>query len=44
MAKDSQPDNKMARMKKCNCKTPITKENQNKNKNAKHKSVKNNDV
>lgn len=40
MAKDSQPDNKMARMKKCNCQTPITKEN----KNAKHKSVKNNDV
>ena len=37
MAKDSQPDNKMARMKKCNCQTPITKENQNKNKNKKKK-------
>lgn len=44
MAKDSQPDNKMARMKKCNGQTPITKENQNKNKNAKRKSITNNDV
>ena len=32
MAKDSQPDNKMARMKKCNTETPITKENQIKTK------------
>ncbi len=44
MPKDSQPDNKVARMVKCNGQTPITKENQNKNKNAKHKSIKHNDV
>ena len=35
MPKDSQPDNKQARMEKCNGQTPITKENQNKNPNAK---------
>ncbi|HEX3078021.1 MAG TPA: hypothetical protein VHQ24_14265 [Lachnospiraceae bacterium] len=44
MPKDSQPDNKHARMEKCNVQTPITKENQNKNKNAKRQSIKNNDV
>ena len=44
MAKDSQPDNKIARMEKCNGQTPITKENQNKNPNAKRKSNKHNDV
>ena len=44
MPKDSQPDNKEARMEKCNNQTPITQENLNKNKNAKRQSVKNNDV
>ncbi len=44
MPKDSQPDNKQARMEKCNGQTPITKENQNKNPNAKHKSIRHNDV
>lgn len=44
MPKDSQPDNKHARMEKCNNQTPITRENQNKNKNAKRQSIKNNDV
>ena len=39
MAKDSQPDNKIARMKKCNFQTPITEEGHNHNPNAKHKSV-----
>lgn len=40
MAKDSQPDNKQARMEKCNYQTPITEEGHNHNPNAKHKSVK----
>ncbi|MDF2544106.1 MAG: hypothetical protein K0S47_3824 [Herbinix sp.] len=44
MPKDSQPDNKRARMEKANGQTPITKENQNKNKNAKRKSIEHNDV
>jgi hypothetical protein len=44
MAKDSQPDNKQARLEKCNGQTPITSENKNKNKNAKRQSIKNNDV
>ncbi len=44
MPKDSQPDNKKKRMEKCNGQTPITQENQNQNRNAKKKSVKNNDV
>lgn len=44
MAKDSQPDNKQARFEKSNGQTPITAENQNKNKNAKRQSTKNNDV
>lgn len=44
MPKDSQPDNKIARMKKSRGQTPITAENQNQNRNAKKKSIKNNDV
>ena len=44
MPKDSQPDNKEARMKKCNGQTPITEENHQKNKNAKRKSIPRNDV
>lgn len=44
MPKDSQIDSKQKRMEKCNNQTPITRENQNKNKNAKKKSIKNNDV
>lgn len=44
MAKDSQPDNKKARVKKCDGQTPITRENQNHNKNAKKQSAENNDV
>lgn len=44
MPKDSQPDNKKARMEKCGGQTPITRENQNHNKNAKKQSVPNNGV
>ena len=44
MPKDSQPDNKKTRMDKCNRQTPITKEAQNKNPNAKKQSIKGNDV
>ncbi len=44
MPKDSQPDNKKDRMKKANGQTPITQENQNKNKNSKRQSIKNDDV
>ncbi|SFR69761.1 hypothetical protein [Anaeromicropila populeti] len=44
MPKDSQPDKKEVRMEKCNGQTPLTRENQNKNKNAKHQSIKQNDV
>ncbi|MEG0693306.1 MAG: hypothetical protein RR444_09540 [Oscillospiraceae bacterium] len=44
MPKDSQPDNKKARMEKANGQTPITRENQNQNKNAKKQSIKRNDV
>jgi hypothetical protein len=44
MPKDSQPDNKQARMEKCNGQTPITKENQNQNASAKKQSIPNNDV
>lgn len=40
MTKDSQPDNKEARMRKCNYQTPITAENQNQNRNAKKHSIK----
>lgn len=44
MPKDSQPDNKKARMEKANGQTPITRENQNQSRNAKKQSIKNNDV
>ncbi|MCT4686627.1 hypothetical protein [Vallitalea sp.] len=44
MPKDSQPDNKRARMEKSNYQTPITRENMNYNPNKKKHSVKNNDV
>jgi hypothetical protein len=44
MPKDSQSDNKKARMQKSNGQTPITRENQNHNKNAKKQSIPNNDV
>ena len=44
MPKDSQPDNKSARAKKSKGHTPITRENQNQNPNAKKKSIENNDV
>lgn len=41
MAKDSQPDNKIARMEKCNYQTPITdEESKNHNKTQKKHSVK----
>lgn len=43
MTKDSQPDNKKARIKKCGGQIPITKEGCNNNPNAKKQSVKNND-
>lgn len=44
MPKDSQPDNKRARKEKCNGQTPLTRENQNQNPNAKKQSIPNNDV
>ena len=44
LAKDSQPDNKKARIIKSNGQTPITREAQNHNPNSKKQSVKNNDV
>lgn len=44
MAKDSQIDSKQVRERKCNGQTPLTRENQNHNKNAKKHSIKNNDV
>lgn len=44
MPKDSQPDNKAARKKKCRGQTPLTRENQNQNKNAKKQSADGNDV
>ncbi|NLL30938.1 MAG: hypothetical protein GX258_07875 [Clostridiales bacterium] len=41
MPKDSQPDNKYARMVKCNFQTPITdEEGKNKNRTRKKQSVK----
>lgn len=40
MPKDSQPDNKISRMIKCNYQTPITEEAQNHNRNSKKHSVK----
>lgn len=42
--KDSQPDSKRTRMKKCNGQTPITRENQNQNPSAKKQSVRHDDV
>lgn len=44
MAKDSQVDNKRARMEKANWQTPLTRENQNQNRNAKKQSIKPDDV
>lgn len=44
MPKDSQPDNKRNRVKKANGQTPLTRENQNQNKNAKKQSIKHDDV
>lgn len=44
MPKDSQPDPKEVRKEKANGQTPLTRENQNQNRNAKKKSIKNNDV
>lgn len=44
MPKDSQPDPKGIREKKANGQTPLTQESQNHNRNAKKKSIKNNDV
>lgn len=44
MPKDSQPDPKETLMRKCNGQTPITRENQNQNRNAKKHSIPNNDV
>ncbi len=44
MTKDSQPDNKKARMEKAKNQTPLTRENQNQNKNAHKQSIENNDV
>lgn len=44
MPKDSQMDTKEKRSEKSNGQTPIGKENQNQNRNAKKHSVKNNDV
>lgn len=44
MPKDSQPDTKRARVKKAKGQTPITRENQNQNNNAKKKSIEHNDV
>ncbi len=44
MPKDSQPDNKRARRKKCSNQTPLTRENQNQTPNAKKQSVPHNDV
>lgn len=44
MAKDSQVDNKKARKQKADDQTPLTRENQNQNRNAKKQSNKDNDV
>jgi len=44
MAKDSQIDNKKARKEKSNFQTPLSRESQNNNKNAKKKSNTSNDV
>lgn len=44
MAKDSQVDNKNVRKKKANDQIPLTRENQNQNRNSKKQSIRNNDV
>lgn len=44
MPKDSQPDNKKARMEKCNGQTPITREAQNHNRTTKKQSLRRGDV
>lgn len=44
MPKDSQPDPKGVREEKAHGQTPITRENQNQNRNAKKQSIKHNDV
>ena len=44
MPKDSQIDKKGVRDRKCNFQTPLTRENQNQNRNAKKKSVPHDDV
>ena len=44
MPKDSQPDSKGVRKEKANGQTTLTRENQNQNRNAKKKSIRNNDV
>jgi len=44
MPKDSQPDNKAARKQKSKGGPPITRENQNQNRNTKKQSNKGNDV
>lgn len=44
MPKDSQPDPKEVRKAKANGQTPLTCEKQNHNRNAKKKSIRNNDV
>lgn len=44
MPKDSQPDNKIARVKKANGQTPLTDENKNHTRNVKKQSIKRNDV
>lgn len=44
MPKDSQPDSKGGRNKKAHGQTPMTRENQNQNRNVKKQSVPNNDV
>lgn len=44
MPKDSQPDPKDVRKAKANGQTPLTRENQNQNRNAKKQSIRNDDV
>lgn len=44
MPKDGQIDKKQVRKKKANGQTPLTRENQNQNRNAKKQSIPNNDV
>jgi hypothetical protein len=44
MPKDSQPDKKKVALEKANGQTPITRENQNHNKNPKKQSNRTNDI